>query len=161
MSYKVHQRNGTHHRDGNEEVQIVLGATSGPGFGGLAKTIQGALAEVGVAVDDDMQEVFDTVGKEAAKKLRETSPVNPRGKHSGRYAKGWTYERGKKYNGRIVSVVRNKTDPQLTHILEYGHPLVRNGKVVGNVDEITHIRPVAEWCAEEIENQLTKKLGGK
>ena len=147
-------------RKGNEEVVIVLGEGMSSGqYGSLAKTIQGALAEVGVAVDEDTQEVFDEVGKEAVKKLKATSPVNPKGKHSGRYAKGWTYDK-KAYRGSAVGVVRNKTDPQLTHLLEYGHPLVRNGKVVGNVEEKEHIRPVADWCYQEIENKLTKKLGG-
>lgn len=148
-------------RKGNEEVTIVLnGSMSSGAYGSLAKTIQEELQNIGIAVDDDMQAVFDEVGKEAAKKLKKTSPVNPKGKQSGRYAKGWTYEKGKKYRGKAVGVVRNKTDPQLTHILEYGHPLVRNGKVVGNVEAREHIRPVAEWVAEEIENKLTKKLGG-
>lgn len=147
-------------RKGNEEVVIVLGEGMGTGnYGSLAKTIQQTLAEVGVAVDEETQAVFDEVGKEAVKKLKATSPVNPKGKHSGRYAKGWTYEK-KAYRGRAVGVVRNKTDPQLTHLLEYGHPLVRNGKVVGNVEAKEHIRPVADWCAQEIENKLTKKLGG-
>lgn len=148
-------------RKGNEEVTIVIdGSMSSGAYGSLAKTIQEELMNVGIACDDDMQEVFDQVGKEAVKKLKETSPVNPKGRHSGRYAKGWTYEKGKKYRGKAVGVVRNKTDPQLTHILEYGHPLVRNGKVVGNVEAREHIRPVAEWCAEEIEKKLSKKLGG-
>lgn len=148
-------------RKGNEEVTIVLDGSMNSGkYGSLAKTIQEELMNVGIACDDDMQEVFDQVGKEAVKKLKETSPVNPKGRHSGRYAKGWTYEKGKKYRGKAVGVVRNKTDPQLTHILEYGHPLVRNGEVVGNVEAREHIRPVAEWCAEEIENKLSKKLGG-
>lgn len=148
-------------RKGKEEVTIVLnGSMSSGAYGSLAKTIQEELQNIGIAVDDDMQAVFDEVGKEAAKKLKKTSPVNPKGKQSGRYAKGWTYEKGKKYRGKAVGVVRNKTDPQLTHILEYGHPLVRNGKVVGNVEAKEHIRPVAEWVAEEIENKLTKKIGG-
>lgn len=154
-------RNGIHSRSGNEEVTIVIdGSMSSGAYGSLAKTINEELQSIGVAVDDGMQEVFDEVGKEAVKKLKKTSPVNPKGKQSGRYAKGWTYEKGKKYRGKAVGVVRNKTDPQLTHILEYGHPLVRNGKVVGNVEAREHIRPVAEWVAEEIENKLTKKIGG-
>ena len=148
-------------RKGNEEVTIVLdGSMSSGAYGSLAKTINQELQNLGIAVDDDMQEVFDEVGKEAVKRLKATSPVNPRGKKSGRYAKGWAYEKGKRYRGKAVGVVRNKTDPQLTHILEYGHPLVRNGKVVGNVEAREHIRPVAEWCAEEIDRKLTKKLGG-
>lgn len=148
-------------RKGSEEVVIVLdGNMSSGAYGSLAKTINEELQAIGVAVDDDMQQVFDEVGKEAAKKLKETSPVNEKSKHKGRYAKGWTYEKGKRYRGKAVGVVRNKTDPQLTHLLEYGHPLVRNGKVVGNVDAIEHIRPVAEWCSDEIEKRLSKKIGG-
>ena len=159
------KKRGTHHRSGNEEVVIVLGTgVSGTGYlGGLAKTIQEELMEVGVACNDDMQEVFDEVGKEAAKKLRETSPVNPRGSQSGRYAKGWVYERGKgTYNnrGKIHGVVRNKTDPQLTHLLEYGHPLIRNGKKVGEAQPQEHISPVASWVYDEIGERLEKKLGG-
>ena len=156
-------RKGNNHRT-NEEVVIVLGEGVGSGnFGSLAKTIQEELLNVGVACSDDMQEVFDEVGKEAAKKLRQTSPVNERSPQKGRYAKGWTYEKGKTtYNNqsKVKGVVRNKTDPQLTHILEYGHPLVRNGKVIGNVEPIEHIRPVADWVAEEIDKRLSKKLGG-
>lgn len=151
-------------RKGNEEVVIVLGSDlASQNFGSLAKTIQEELLAVGVAVDDDMQEVFDEVGKEAAKKLKATSPVNEKGKKAGFYAKGWTYEKGKTtYNNqkKVKGVVRNKTVPQLTHILEYGHPLVRHGKVVGNVEAKEHIRPVAEWCVDEIENKLNNKLGG-
>lgn len=148
-------------RKGTEEVAIVLdGNMSSSAFGSLAKTINEELQSIGVAVDDEVQEVFDEVGKEAVKKLKATSPVNPKGKHSGRYAKGWTYEKGKKYRGKSVGVVRNRTDPQLTHLLEYGHPLVRNGKVIGNVQAKEHIRPVADWVAEEVEKRLTNKLSG-
>ena len=151
----------THNRSGNEEIVIAIGGYNSGKNGSLAKTIQEELLNVGVEVNDDMQAVFDEVGKEAAQMLRKTSPVNPKGKHSGRYAKGWTYERGKRGNGQKGSgVVRNKTDPQLTHILEYGHPLVRNGKVVGHVEAREHIRPVADWVAQETEKRLTKLLGG-
>ena len=147
-------------RKGNEEVIIAL---NGSGLSGsLAKTIQEELMNVGVQVNDDMQEVFDDIGKEAVKKLKETSPENPKGKKRGFYKKGWTYEKGKRTSGHnAAGIVRNKNAPQLTHLLEYGHPIVRKGKVVGNADAIEHIRPVADWCAEEIDKRLIKKLGGK
>lgn len=146
-------------RQGNEEVVIVLGQGM-DNIGSLAKTIQSELQNLGIEVDDDTQEVFDEVGKEAVKKLKATSPVNEKSPQKGRYAKGWTYEKGKRYRGKAVGVVRNKKDPQLTHLLEYGHPIVRNGEVVGYAQPIEHIKPVADWCADEIENRLTKKLGG-
>lgn len=152
-----------HKRSGSEEIVITIGSDTGTGnFGSLAKTINEELQALGVEINEEMQEVFDDVGKEAVRKLKETSPVNPKGKHSGRYAKGWTYESGKRAkNYKGSGVVRNKTDPQLTHLLEYGHPLVRDGKVVGNVKPREHIRPVADWCAEEINKRLQKDLGGK
>lgn len=161
------KKRGTHHRSGNEEVVIVLGGgdltgKGNMGFGYLAKTIQENLMQIGVECDDAMQAVFDEVGKEGAKMLRETSPVNPKGSQPGRYAKGWTYEKGKRTrNFKCTGVIRNKTDPQLTHLLEYGHPLVRNGKVVGNVEPKEHIREVAEWCADVIDHKLFDTLGGK
>lgn len=154
------KRRGPHHRDGNEQIAITIGQKSDGQIDAVAKTLTDELKAFGVMVDDSVQEVFDEVGKEAVKKLKETSPVNEKGKHSGRYAKGWTYERAKKVKGVNMSYVRNKTDPQLTHILEYGHPLVRNGKVVGNVDAIPHINPVAQWVAEEANKRLIERLGG-
>lgn len=153
----------THKRSGSEEIVITIGSDTGTGnYGSLAKTINEELQALGVEVNEEMQEVFDEVGKEAVKKLKATSPKNPKGSQSGRYAGGWIYEKGKRAkNYKGSGAVRNKTDPQLTHLLEYGHPLVRNGKVVGNVEAKEHIRPVADWCADEIEKKLSKKIGGK
>lgn len=148
-------------RKGNEEVVIVIGQGMSSGnYGSLAKTIQDELQSLGIEVDDEAQAVFDEVGKEAVKKLKATSPVNEKSPQKGRYAKGWTYEKGKRYRGKAVGVVRNKKDPQLTHLLEYGHPIVRNGEVVGYAEAKEHIRPVADWVADEIETRLSKKLGG-
>lgn len=148
-------------RKGNEEVVIVIGQGMSSGnYGSLAKTIQDELQSLGIEVDDETQAVFDEVGKEAVKKLKATSPVNENSPQKGRYAKGWTYEKGKRYRGKAVGVVRNKKDPQLTHLLEYGHPIVRNGEVVGYAEAKEHIRPVADWVADEIETRLSKKIGG-
>ena len=96
-------------RKGNEEVVIVLGTGMSSGnYGSLAKTIQDELQNLGIEVDDETQEVFDEVGKEAVKKLKATSPVNEKSPQRGRYAKGWAYEKGKRYRGKAVGVVRNK-----------------------------------------------------
>lgn len=154
--------NNTHKRTGNEEVVIAVGGYDSGKYGSLAKTIQEELMQVGVQVSDDLQEVFDEIGKEAVKKLKETSPENPKGKKKGYYKKGWIYEKGKRSGSHNASgIVRNKNAPQLTHLLEYGHPIVRDGKVVGHAEAIEHIRPVAEWVAEEIDKRLSKKIGGK
>mgnify|MGYP002513448687 CR=1 FL=1 len=56
-------------------------------------------AQVAALLDDYSKEVkektdkaFEQVAKEAAQKLRQTSPRG-KGKHSGDYAKGWTVKR--------------------------------------------------------------------
>ena len=155
------KRKGTHKRQGNEEIVITLGTNlqgMGQGdWGFLAKTIQEELMQVGVEVDENLQAIFDEVGKEAAEELRRTSPKNTKSKKPGYYAKGWVYEKGKRtYNFKSTGVVRNKNAPQLTHLLEYGHPIIRDGKKVGEADPIPHIREVAEWCANAIDTMLGK-----
>lgn len=150
-----------HHRKGNEQVVIALGQKSDGSISAAMKTVQDQLAAFGVQVDDSIQEIFDDVGKEAVKMLKATSPVNEKSPQKGRYAKGWKYERGKKVRGVTMSYVRNAKDPQLTHLLEFGHPIVRNGVTVGNADPIPHIAPVAEWVAEEANKRIQKSIGGK
>ena len=150
-----------HHRKGNEQVVIALGQKSDGSISAAMKTVQDQLAAFGVQIDDSIQEIFDDVGKEAVKMLKATSPVNEKSPQKGRYAKGWKYERGKKVRGATMSYVRNAKDPQLTHLLEFGHPIVRNGVTVGNADPIPHIAPVAEWVAEEANKRIQKSIGGK
>lgn len=149
-----------HHRKGNEQVVIALGQRSDGTIDAAVRTIQEQLAAFGVQIDDSIQGIFDEVGQEAVKKLKSTSPVNTRSPQKGRYAKGWKYERGKKVRGVTMSYIRNAKDPQLTHLLEYGHPIVRNGKVVGNADAKEHIAPVAAWVAEEANKRIQKSIGG-
>ena len=150
----------THKRTGNEQVVIALGQKSDGSISAAMKTVQDQLAAFGVQIDDSIQEIFDEVGQEAVKKLRSTSPVNEKSPKKGRYAKGWRYERGKKVKGVTMSYVRNKTDPQLTHLLEFGHPIVKNGKVVGNAEAKPHIAEVAKWVEEEASKRIQKSIGG-
>lgn len=70
------------------------------------------------------------IAKSAVQELKNKSP-----KMTGSYKKGW---RVKDENGK--QIIYNKTDYQLTHLLEFGHAK-RNG---GRVDAIPHIRPVEE-----------------
>ena len=53
-----------HRRSGNEQVMIVLGGNDSGKYGSLAKTIQDELMAVGTVVDDNVQAIFDDVGKE-------------------------------------------------------------------------------------------------
>lgn len=96
------------------------------------------------AVDKNVDLAAKDTAEEAAKALKYTSPAL-----TGHYAKGWTW---KKVNGHYI--VYNKTDYQLTHLLEYGHDVVAYGKKVGHVAAQPHIKEVEDM----LEGYMTKKL---
>lgn len=98
-------------------------------------------------------ESIDVVSKAAVKKLKSSSP-----RKTGSYAKGWTAKK-EHGSGDIYTVtVHNKTDYQLTHLLENGH-VIRNKKgTYGRVPGIKHIKPVEEWAQNELPNEIRKEL---
>ena len=100
-------------------------------------------------VVEAVTEVVPKVAKEAAKKLKSTSP----GKN---YPKGWAVKTEK---GRIKvgSTVYGKSGTyQLAHLLEKGH-LLRNGQ---RSTPIVHIKPVEEWAINEAYERIMDKLEG-
>lgn len=97
-----------------------------------------------------VQSTIDTTARDAANKLKATSP-----KSSGEYARNWAV---KKKNG--YAVVYNKAPTyRLTHLLENGHDVVRNGEKVGHAPAYPHIKPVEEWVQEELPARLEDALG--
>ena len=110
----------------------------------LAQELAQGLSEYSQEVADAIKKAKDEVAEEAVQELKSTSPVL-----TGSYAKGWakknTYE-SKSYN---------KTDYQLTHLLEKGH-VGRDGR---RVKAIEHIRPVEEKAAAEFEDKVKGAIG--
>lgn len=94
----------------------------------LTNEIARALTEYSDDVEDDLNRAKDNISKEAVTELKSGSP-----KKTGDYAKGWA--RKKTAHGYVVY---NRTDYQLTHLLERGH-MKRNG---GRTKAIPHIAPV-------------------
>ena len=122
----------------------------------LAKTIQSYMEDFGRDVTEAIGEAMDEVGKEAVKRLKSTSPKKKR--NGGRYAKGWKYQRDKKSRLLIEARVYNATDGSLTHLLEKGHPIIRNGVVVGRVKPQKHIEPVDQWVEQNFARIFAQKL---
>lgn len=100
-------------------------------------------------IDETSQRVFAQTAKEAVQRLRATSPKQQDGERSGSYAKGWTTKK----EGTAV-IVHNKTDYQLTHLLENGHALRQGGRAKA----IPHIKPVEEWANREVVQELEREL---
>lgn len=119
----------------------------------LQSTIQQILHDMPQKVDNVIDEAAAKVSKEAVKSLRATSPKRQGG---GRYAKGWaTKKQGN------TTIVYNRTDAGLTHLLENGHDIVVNGKKVGHYGGQKHIKPVEEEVIEKMTEEVEKGISNK
>lgn len=101
-------------------------------------------------------EATDKTSKESVRKLKSTSPRSV--KHTRKYAEGWRVKRERGKDGLYTVTVHNKTNYQLTHLLENGH-IIRNGKgVYGRTNGIKHIAPVEEWAKDELPREIEREL---
>lgn len=106
------------------------------------------LDEINEDVQKSMKSNISNVAKESAQKLKNTSP-----KKSGSYAKGWAVKKE-----GDDAIVYNKTDYQLTHLLENGH-VIRNKKgTYGRADGIKHIAPVEQWAIDELPRRIIEDI---
>ena len=119
----------------------------------LLVDINKVLAQYTSDVNMVIQSTIDTTAREAAQKLRAESA---RTHGNGEYAKNWSV---KKERGRAVIYNRAPTY-RLTHLLENGHDIIRNGKKVGEYRPAEkHIKPVEEWVQNELPKRLEEALG--
>ena len=102
----------------------------------LASTIAKELTEYSQEVTDGIKAEVKTVAKECKNEIQQNSPVD-----TGSYRKGWQVKTAYESSSDIRVVIRNRTDYQLTHLLEYGHAK-------------PHIRPAEEHA----EQKLMKKV---
>lgn len=118
----------------------------------LASELAEAMAEYSDEVMDHVKGAVRETARECVKVLRATSP-----KQSGSYAKGWRARAA--YEGRfdIRIEVYNKTDYQLTHLLEHGHANANGG---GRTPGQPHIAPAEAKAAESLGKKVELKLDG-
>ena len=116
----------------------------------LESTLREYINEYKENIQEDVKETTDAIVKEAVNELKETSPKG-KGTRKNPYYKGWTKQAGKENKGRYTAKIHNKTNYQLTHLLEFGHA-TRNGK---RTKAIPHVRPVEEKYNKLYEKKLT------
>lgn len=109
---------------------------------GIADAIARELRRYKLVLKEDIDNLADVVTKEAVTELK-SSPVTPR--LTGDYAAGW-----KRSRVRGKWIVHNKTDYQLTHLLEKGHAKVGGGRVRAYV----HIAPIARKVVDKFDEGI-------
>lgn len=106
-------------------------------------------------IQEDVEESTDIITKQAKEELKQSS--REKFKLHGRdepYYRGWAIKLQKKGKLKYHKVIWNKTNYQLTHLLEFGH-ITRNG---GRTKAVPHIRPVEEKYKVEFVDLLEKKI---
>lgn len=119
----------------------------------LAGFIKEYLEEYREDIQEDVEEVTDKVTKEARDELKQTSPKGKIARNP-KYYKGWSVKISKKGATKYHKVIWNKTNYQLTHLLEFGHA-TRNG---GRTRAIPHIRPVEEKYKVEFVDLVEERI---
>ncbi len=122
----------------------------------LHKALKEYLEDYLEDIEEDVQVSTDTVIKEAKEELVQTSPRSGLARNT-KYYKGWAIKNGgRTRKGRYYSkVIWNKTNYQLTHLLENGHH-TRDG--TGWVEAQPHIGKVQEKYGAEFSDLLKQKI---
>jgi CubicO group peptidase (beta-lactamase class C family) len=113
-------------------------------IGDLSNQIARELQRYANVVAEDVDTAVEDVANELVDDLKETSP-----ELTGDYRKGWRVK-----NVRGVRIVHNKTNYQLTHLLEKGHAKVGGGRVPAKV----HIEPAEGRAIDELVNRITQAV---
>lgn len=125
----------------------------------LTKEVNSILLKYIDECEQGISEIEGKVAKEAVRKLKTNSPKNPKSSgHNGKhYADDWYVDsKSKKHYDHYIIANRQY---QLTHLLEYGHDIIRNGVKVGDAPAEPHIKQVEEWAKEEAVSQCELWLG--
>lgn len=110
----------------------------------IQKEIQKALQAYSYEVANDLDIAKNEVTTQLKKDLSQDSPEK-----TGDYKKGWRIKKFKKSN-----IVYNKTDYQLTHLLEKGHVKINGGRVQAQV----HIRPNEQIAVKDFLKRVNKAV---
>lgn len=111
----------------------------------LAAELTQGLSEYSQEIADEIKKAADEVTVEAVRELKNTSPVQ-----TGSYAAGWKKKTTYESKSSKRNTVYNKTDYQLTHLLEKGHASRNGGRVAAKV----HIQPVEEKTMAAFEEKV-------
>ena len=117
--------------------------------------INDILKDYSEEVQEGIVKIAQEVAKEDVQTLRNTRDTYK--VRSGKYNKGWTVKTTKGRN-TISCIIHNKDQYQLTHLLEKGHTIKRNGTVKGNAKAYPHIAPVEETSNKTFERRVEELI---
>lgn len=121
----------------------------------LQAEIKKLLNDYGDEVTLLMNEELDQLAKEAKKKITSNSRKAVKGS---RYYRGWAIDKTDTAKLFKSYTLFNKNQPSLTHLLEFGHDVVRKGRKVGRAGPHPHIAPVNDWIVSELPKRIKRLI---
>lgn len=112
-------------------------------------TLERVLTQYSAELQGDITQRTKKVAKQAAQKLRVSSP-----KDRGIYAKSWRIK-SVHQKGEVSETVYN-TLGGLTHLLENGHALHTGGRSPA----VVHIAPIEDWACAELAEEIEEAISG-
>lgn len=108
----------------------------------------------GIKVKVEYKKIMDKYAEKTKDTLISTSPKSGRGGRKTPYAQGWTV-REEFVNKGYRDVVWNKTNWQLTHLLENGHFITNQGALSWSAPR-KHIKPAFESVKDKYIRAMKK-----
>ena len=120
---------------------------------GFEKAVLKALSQYGDDVLRVMEAETKRYGRQTASALKGSAPSG------GRYARGWSHKAQKGGAYKLSDTVYNRTDYQLTHLLEKPHSTGRGtGHYPKNVDYTGQIARIEEEYTNKYYEEVLAKL---
>ena len=120
----------------------------------FTRTIVDTLMKYSGKIYDGVAEAAKKRAKELQANIKKDAP-----KRNGFYSKSWRCKENKgEASGKISYIVENKRDYQLVHLLEDGHDIKRDGKVIGHAKAHPHFRDNEKKAIEAFENDVEELL---
>lgn len=117
----------------------------------MAAAIMEGLKDYADLATDDLKAAVKKAGTTARKEIQANAPSD-----TGIYAKSWSVKNTKETANTLEVTVYSRNRYQLAHLLEFGHAKRGGGRVSGK----SHIVPAEEKAVLELEQEITRKLGG-
>lgn len=95
-----------------------------------------------------------TAARQATSELKKTSPTGA----TGRYARGWSHKTLRQTIGNVSQIIYNRTDYQLTHLLEKPHETGYGGSYPRRRDATGRIAAVEEKYGVKFYEGVIDKL---